>query len=247
MSGELTTDVAVVGAGPAGGVGGGDARPLRLPGPARRPGEVPRDKCCGDGLTTGALRRLQALGLDPGAVPSFTPVADLTLRSPSGRIARLPLGTGPETHAAVARRADLDAALGRPGTRRRRSTVLEGHAFEELREDAGSGQLVVQLAEGGTVRASYLIGADGAWSPVRRAVDHPPEAPDRDEGARGGRGQQGAGRRPRRRTSGQGDWHAFRAYANGVGPEAAEHLLGLVRPDDAPRLRLVLPPDGGGA
>ena len=43
----------------------------------------PRDKCCGDGLTTGALRRLEALGLDPGAVASWQPVTQAVIVSPS--------------------------------------------------------------------------------------------------------------------------------------------------------------------
>ena len=30
--------------------------------------QFPREKCCGDGLTTGALRELEVLGLDPFAV-----------------------------------------------------------------------------------------------------------------------------------------------------------------------------------
>ena len=37
----------------------------------RRQGDVPRDKCCGDGLTTLALRELEALGFDPSTVPNW--------------------------------------------------------------------------------------------------------------------------------------------------------------------------------
>jgi len=63
-------DVLVVGAGPA-----GCAAALTL---ARSGVDVavvdrasfPRDKICGDGLTTSALRELDALGLDPSTVAS---------------------------------------------------------------------------------------------------------------------------------------------------------------------------------
>ena len=45
----------------------------------------PRDKCCGDGLTTLALRELAPLGLEPSMVPNWQSVHDVWLRSPSGR------------------------------------------------------------------------------------------------------------------------------------------------------------------
>src|SRR5690606_37858946 len=71
----------------------------------------PRDKICGDGLTAGALRLLEELGLDPAAVPSWFPVDDVVVTSPSGRQAVFPLPRGAGRYAVVARRADLDAAL----------------------------------------------------------------------------------------------------------------------------------------
>ncbi|HEV8116663.1 MAG TPA: FAD-dependent oxidoreductase, partial [Acidimicrobiales bacterium] len=81
----LDCDVAVVGGGPA-----GSAAAITL---ARAGRDVvlvdkatfPRDKCCGDGLTTGALRHLEALGLRPDAVASWQPVTRTIIRSPSGR------------------------------------------------------------------------------------------------------------------------------------------------------------------
>ena len=70
----------------------------------------PRDKCCGDGLTTGALRRLEALGLDPDDVPSWRWVDDVLVGGPNGHEVRYPLPR--DGHfAAVASRLDLDAAL----------------------------------------------------------------------------------------------------------------------------------------
>ena len=66
-----TADVIVVGAGPAG------ATAATLLARAGRSVVVvdkavfPRDKCCGDGLTTLALRELELLGLQPAMVPEL--------------------------------------------------------------------------------------------------------------------------------------------------------------------------------
>src|SRR3954464_10445681 len=102
----LVCDVSVVGGGPA-----GVAAAVTL---ARAGREVvlvdkarfPRDKCCGDGLTTGALRRLERLGLRPESVPSGQVVEDVEIRSPSGRTVAFGLprgaGAGAGVYAAVA-------------------------------------------------------------------------------------------------------------------------------------------------
>ena len=50
----------------------------------------PRDKCCGDGLTTLALRELAPLGLTSEMVPNWQSVDAAWLRSPSGRVRAVP-------------------------------------------------------------------------------------------------------------------------------------------------------------
>src|SRR5436190_5578892 len=103
-------DVVVVGAGPA-----GSAAAITLAQVGRRvllvdKATFPRDKCCGDGLTTLALRELESLGFEPATVPNWRSVQSTVLHSPSGREVRLAMPSGGQ-FAATAPRRELDAAL----------------------------------------------------------------------------------------------------------------------------------------
>lgn len=190
-------DVVVVGAGPAGAAA---ASHLALGGcrvvlfdKAR----FPRDKCCGDGLTTGALRRLAELGVRPERLTSWQRVNTAAVRTPAGRVFDFPLPSS-GTFAAVVRRYELDASLvdiaGRHG-----ALVAEGHTFRSLEHRGGRRPLEVSfVAPDGhpvSVRCCYVVGADGMWSPLRKAVGLP------EPGYRG-------------------DWHAFRQYFRAESPEA---------------------------
>jgi flavin-dependent dehydrogenase len=106
-----TVEVLVIGAGPAG---------IAAAMTAHRAGRsvlvvdratFPRDKICGDGLTTAALRELDTLGLDPATVPSWIDVDAALVRSPSGREVVFPFPEGDGLYGAVCRRRDLDNAL----------------------------------------------------------------------------------------------------------------------------------------
>src|SRR5690606_35501810 len=108
-------DVIVVGAGPA-----GSATAIRLARSGQRVvvldrSTFPRDKTCGDGLTTAALRELEDLGFDPATVPSWLEVHGVELHPPArGRSGTRPTGyslpRGRGTYSAIARRTELDAA-----------------------------------------------------------------------------------------------------------------------------------------
>jgi geranylgeranyl reductase family protein len=161
-------DVAVVGAGPAGTAAAITAAAHGLQVVCLDRARFPRDKTCGDGLTTHALRLLERLGLSRADFTATEPafVRETVIVSPSGRRAALPL-PGDGTHAAVVERHTLDAALVALA-RRCGVDVREEHEIEKvIVGDDG-----VQLDD---LRARHVVAADGHWSPVRRALE--PDAP----------------------------------------------------------------------
>ncbi len=185
-------DVAVIGAGPA-----GCAAAITLARAGRRVivvdrARFPRPKTCGDGLTTGALRLLEGLGLEPTAIPTWMPVEDVCIRSPSGRIVELPLPRGRGQFAAVVPRSDLDNELVQR-TRSEGAELIEGANCLGAVETGD--RVVLEVGDLGTVPARFAIAADGMWSPTRKYLGLTP----------GGY---------------LGDWHAFRQYWTGVAPPA---------------------------
>lgn len=206
-----TADVAVVGGGPA-----GSAAAIALARAGRSvvlvdKARFPRDKCCGDGLTTGALRRLEGLGVRPEAVASWFPVHDVHVRGPAGHEVTFPLPRGRGLFAAVARRADLDAAL-LDVAREAGVDVHDGCALRSAAVGAGGDSVVLDVDGLGPVRARYAVGADGMWSRLRKSLD-----PGDDAGG-----------------AYLGEWHAFRQYFTAVSDSAANQLWVWFEPDLLP-------------
>jgi 2-polyprenyl-6-methoxyphenol hydroxylase-like FAD-dependent oxidoreductase len=148
----------------------------------------PRDKCCGDGLTTNALRILDQLGFDPSRVPDWQVTSDVLVHSPTGRTIELALPNVGGIFAAIAPRSQFDHALVQH-CRDAGITIQEGHAFVSLSETDTSVVVEVEGLEPFTV--DYVVAADGMWSPVRKAM-----------------GLSTAGY--------LGEWHAFRQYIGNV-------------------------------
>lgn len=200
MSGEQTPerwrcDVLVIGAGPAGTAAAITGARAGLDVVVVDRARFPRDKCCGDGLTTGALRHLEHLGLDGATLPSWTTIDQVHLRSPAGREVELPLPDDGGAYGAVCRRTELDAALV-DLARAAGVSVLEGHELTEASIGAGG---VSAVAGEVTFEARFAVAADGMWSPTRKLL---------------GFGSPGY----------RGDWHAFRQYFTGVTGPARQRL-----------------------
>jgi len=179
-------DVLVVGAGPAGAAAGLAARRRGLDVLVVDKAAFPRDKTCGDGLTTAALRLIEHLGVDITALPGYMSVRETVLVAPDGRRVSLPLGRDGD-YAAVVPRVELDAAI---------VATARGSAVD-VRDGVGvtavdtNGDGVTATTTDGPIRARFLVAADGHYSFVRRCL-RPPAPPA------------------------LGTWHAFRQYFRGV-------------------------------
>ena len=198
-------DVLIVGAGPA-----GVAAALTLVASGKDvliidKATFPRDKCCGDGLTTGALRILEMLGFDPSTVANYQICDEVALRSPSGREIQLDLPNVRKNSAgqfaAISPRIELDNALVRHA-RASGVRIVENCAFVSVKQQ-NSNEIIINTdspIEFKEINAKFLIAADGMWSPVRKSL---------------GVAQSGY----------LGEWHAFRQYINNVTGPASKRLF----------------------
>ncbi len=209
--------MAIVGAGPA-----GAAAAITLARAGRSvvlldKAAFPRDKICGDGITTGALRILEELGVRPEAVASWTEVSDIHVVSPSKHLATFPLPRGRGQFAAVMRRTDLDHAI---VDQARSAGAIVREGIEVTGAADGPHDVVLELSDGSTVVAAQVIAADGMWSPMRKFL---------------GTAVPGY----------LGEWHAFRQYFRNTGPQARD-LWVWFEPDLLPGYAWSFPlPDGG--
>ncbi len=212
-------DAVVVGAGPAGAAAAITLTRAGLDVLVVDKASFPRDKICGDGLTSLALRLLEDLGLQPDSVGDWMWAQECLVRSPSGRTVSFGLPRGAGHYVAVAPRLTLDAELVSLA-RAAGAEVRDGHGVLDAREDRDHVELEVDGI--GAVSAPWAIAADGMWSPMRKFL--------------------GAA------TPGYlGEWHAFRQYARRVSGIGSTDMFVSFEADLLPGYLWSFPLPGGRA
>ncbi len=167
----MTYDLIVVGGGPAGSSAAwraatSGARVLLVD-----KAVFPRDKPCGDGLTPRAVASIGALGLE-NELKAFNRVDKLRVHG-AGRTLTFdwPASTSFPDHGYVVARTDLDELMLRHASNAG-VDVREGIAVKGPIVEGGLVRGVITKRDGTTeeLRAATVIAADGASSPVARAV-----------------------------------------------------------------------------
>lgn len=158
-------DLAIVGGGPA-----GAAAALRALAVAPRARVVlvdratfPRDKACGDGIGPEGVATLKRLGVASEVLAGFPPQQRLRVVAPSGAAV---VGVAPRPGYVIPRRV-LDGRLHAAAVARG-AVAVHHHVRAVHRCRAG-------LDLGGGVTARVVIGADGAYSRLRREVAGRPD------------------------------------------------------------------------
>jgi geranylgeranyl reductase family protein len=150
-------DVVVVGAGPAGSSAALAARRLGASVLLLDKAAFPRDKACGDGIAPHALDVLRDLGVS-GVEDGYAPVPALHLVGPSGAAVVRPLARPDYTIPRMVFDARLVTAAVDAGAK------LVQHAVRTI-EERPEGVVL-----DGVIRAGTVVGADGAYSLVRRVL-----------------------------------------------------------------------------
>ncbi|HNM83647.1 MAG: geranylgeranyl reductase family protein [Mycobacterium sp.] len=161
-------DLAIVGGGPAGSAAAWQAAQTGANVVVLDKADFPRDKPCGDGLTARAVSYLQKMGLAE-EVGRFHRIRGISVYSPSRWELSFPKRPGMPDHGATVSRTELDMLLLKhaesAGAQIRQSAEVTAPELDNTGRVVG-----VILKSGEKVFADAVIAADGAYSPVKRAL-----------------------------------------------------------------------------
>jgi len=182
MTEQNIFDLAVIGAGPAGSVAAyaAAARGLKVALVDQR--DFPRDKSCGDGLGPGGYSLLKRLRLEH-IVADMKPIGQISILGPDGSEAAsdVPVIDGEPQHGYVVARETLDDRLFRAALELG-ATDFSGHKLTEISLGDDLHELTVRPSDAGKaggeeaevrLHCRLLVGADGAYSTVRRLLRTP--------------------------------------------------------------------------
>ena len=170
---DISTEVLVIGGGPAGAAAAYWLADLGHDVLVVEKKTFPREKTCGDGLTPRAVKQLGDMGL-ADELSQFHRYEGLRATA-YGRALELQWPTHPvyPQHGYVVRRRELDTMVARNAVRKG-ATMLEGHeALEPIIERGFVRGAVVKSKESDTpvnITAQYVVVADGANSRFGRAL-----------------------------------------------------------------------------
>jgi flavin-dependent dehydrogenase len=166
---RLDHDLLIVGAGPVGSYTALRAAQRGFTVALVEPRPDPIDKACGEGLMPGAIEQLASVGIDPEGA-AFD---GITYVSADGRRVARAWFSGPPGRGV--RRVVLQRLLAR---RAKECGVLRyDDRATTIRQGSDAAQ--VSMSGGGTLRARYVVGADGLHSTVRREIGLQPTPPRR--------------------------------------------------------------------
>ena len=160
-------DLVIAGGGPSGSAAAWQAAQTGAKVVVLDKAEFPRDKPCGDGLTARAVSYLQKMGLSH-EVSEFHRVNRVTVFSPSQWELSFPKRPGMPDHGHTVSRTELDTLLLKhaesAGAEVRQSAEVTGPIIE-------IGRVVgVTCKSDEKVYGDAVIAADGAYSPIKRAL-----------------------------------------------------------------------------
>lgn len=161
-------DIIVAGGGPAGSAAAWQAAQAGAGVLVLDKATFPRDKPCGDGLTARGVSYLQKMGLAQ-QVAEFHRINRVTVFSPHQWELAFPRRPGMPDHGCTVSRTHLDALLlghaEAAGAEVRQGCEVTGV------ERSDDGRITgVVLRDGEAVHADAVIAADGAYSPLKRAL-----------------------------------------------------------------------------
>ncbi len=161
-------DLVIAGGGPSGSAAAWQAAQTGAKVVVLDKAEFPRDKPCGDGLTARAVSYLQKMGL-ADEVSTFHRVNKVTVFSPSQWELSFPRRPGMPDHGHTVSRTHLDTVLLKHAESAG-AEVRQGAEVTGPELDANGRVVGVTLKSGEKVYGDAVIAADGAYSPIKRAL-----------------------------------------------------------------------------